>query len=73
MRSDGFQEYKAILGFYGPYLYSFVFKIVSKIGTLISCRKHILRDKPGKVVSPSEITKNWSENITEIINPKKDI
>ena len=42
-----------------------MFKIVSKIGTLISCRKHILRDKPGKVVSPSEITKNWSENITK--------
>ena len=65
LRSDGFQEYKAILGFYGPYLYNFMFKIVSKIGTLISCRKHILRDKPGKVVSPSEITKNWSENITK--------
>ena len=65
LRSDGFQEYKSILGFYGPYIYNFMFIIVSKLGLLISCRKHILRDKPGKVVAPSEITKNWIENYSK--------
>ena len=43
-----------------------MFIIVSKLGLLISCRKHILRDKPEKVVSfPQKITKNWIENYSK--------
>ncbi|MDB9706031.1 glycosyltransferase family 4 protein [Pelagibacteraceae bacterium] len=63
LRSDGHQEYKSILGFYGPFLYSLMFNITSKICFFISCREHILKKKPGKIVSPSELTNNWSQNI----------
>ena len=62
LRSDGHQEYKSILGFYGPLLYSMMFNIVSKLGLFISCRKYILKNKKGGLVSPSEINANWNFN-----------
>lgn len=64
LRSDGHLEYKSILGFYGPLLYSIMFNIISKLGLLISCRKHILKNKKGNLVSPSEINLNWTSNKT---------
>ena len=62
LRSDGFQEYKSILGFYGPFIYGLMFKIAHKIGSFISCRHYILRNNKGMIVSPSELTKNWIVN-----------
>lgn len=65
LRSDGYQEYKSILGFYGPILYSTMFNLVSMIGNFISCREYILKKKTGKLVSPSELTENWTLNTTQ--------
>ena len=65
LRSDGHQEYKSILGFCGPIFYSIMFNIVSKICLFISCRKYILKNKPGTVIYPSEITNNWNLNTTK--------
>lgn len=65
LRSDGHEEYKSILGFYGPFLYSIMFNIVSKIGVFISCREYILKKKRGYIVYPSEINSKW------ILNQKK--
>ena len=45
LRSDGYKEYESILGFYGPYLYHFMFSFVAKFSFLISCREHILKKK----------------------------
>ena len=59
LRSDGYQEYKSILGFYGPFIYGFMFKTASKVASFISCRKYILRNNQGEIVSPSELTNNW--------------
>ena len=65
LRSDGFQEYKKILGFFGPFIYGFMFAIVSKYSNLISCREHILKKKLGKIVNPSHLTKIWFNNLKE--------
>ena len=70
LRSDGYQEYKSIFGFYGPIIYGFMFNIVSRIASFISCREHILRNKIGKVVSPSELTNNWMINRKPISREK---
>ena len=43
LRSDGYKEYKSILGFLGPAIYHMMFLIVGKISHLISCRELILR------------------------------
>jgi glycosyltransferase involved in cell wall biosynthesis len=65
LRSDGYGEYKAILGFFGPIIYHLMFIIVSNISSLVSCRKYILRGKSGEIVSPSQLSPNWLANIKE--------
>ena len=65
LRSDGYGEYKAILGFLGPIIYHFMFTIVSTISPLISCRKYILKNKKGDLVSPSQLDESWVNDTVE--------
>ena len=62
LRSNGYEEYKIILGSFGYFVYHLMFIITSRIPTLISCRDYILMKKKGFVVSPSQLNKNWYEN-----------
>ena len=59
LRSDGYGEYKAILGKFGPLLYHFMFNTVSLFSNFISVRKYILKGKKGKVVHPSQLDTVW--------------
>ena len=59
LRSDGYGEYRAILGKIGPIIYHLMFSITCSISNLISCRDYILRGKKGKVVSPSQLDSTW--------------
>ena len=59
LRSDGYGEYKAILGSIGIFIYHLMFSFTSLISNLISCRNYILRGKKGKVVSPSQLDSVW--------------
>ena len=59
LRSDGYGEYKAILGKIGPLIYHLMFNIASLIGDFISCRNYILKGKKGKIVSPSQLDSVW--------------
>ena len=63
LRSDGYGEYKAILGFFGPIIYHIMFIVVSNTSSLVSCRKYILKGKSGEIVSPSQLSPNWLANI----------
>ena len=65
LRSDGYGEYKAIFGFFGPIIYHLMFSILSKNSSLISCREYILKNKVGDIVAPSQITTQWLENYKE--------
>ena len=65
LRSDGYGEYNAIFGFLGPIIYHFMFKTTSMISYLISCRKYILKDKSGDLVSPSQLDENWFKNVVD--------
>ena len=59
LRSDGYGEYKAILGKVGPIIYHFMFTIIASISDLISCREYILRGKKGKIINPSQLDSVW--------------
>ncbi len=59
LRSDGYGEYKAILGKIGPLFYHCMFSITGAISNLISCRDYILRGKKGKIISPSQLDSRW--------------
>ena len=72
LRSDGFGEYKSILGKIGPAIYYLMFSITCSISNLISCRDYILRGKKGKTISPSQLDSIWlrQPKNTEIRNFK---
>jgi len=59
LRSDGYGEYKAILGKIGPLIYHFMFSITGAISNLISCRDYILEGRKGKTISPSQLDSVW--------------
>ena len=59
LRSDGFGEYKSILGKIGPVIYYLMFSITCSMSNLISCRDYILRGKEGKIISPSQLDSTW--------------
>ena len=59
LRSDGYGEYKAILGSLGSLIYHIMFSFTSLISNLISCRNYILKGKSGKVVNPSQLDSVW--------------
>jgi glycosyltransferase involved in cell wall biosynthesis len=65
LRSDGYGEYKAIFGYLGLIIYHLMFSILSKFSSFISCREYILKNKPGDIVAPSQITAEWLENRKE--------
>mgnify|MGYP003388912241 FL=1 len=67
LRSDGHQEYRSILGFYGPIIFGVMFKLVSAIGIFLSCKKYILKDKKGFLVSPSELNNTWITSDNQIL------
>ena len=59
LRSDGYGEYRAILGKIGPLIYHLMFIVVATISNLISCREYILKGKKGKIVNPSQLDSIW--------------
>tara|TARA_B100001093_G_C26798051_1_gene1002076 strand:- start:777 stop:1799 length:1023 start_codon:yes stop_codon:yes gene_type:complete len=59
LRSDGYEEYKVILGKFGKLIYHIMFNISSLNANLISCRKYILKNKNGKIVHPSQLNNKW--------------
>tara|TARA_B100001093_G_scaffold518674_1_gene604386 strand:+ start:118 stop:1137 length:1020 start_codon:yes stop_codon:yes gene_type:complete len=61
-RSDGFSEYKKIIGFLGPIIYGAMFFISTKLSILISCRNYILRGRKGLIVRPSQLNDKWLSN-----------
>jgi glycosyltransferase involved in cell wall biosynthesis len=59
LRSDGYGEYRAIIGKIGPIAYHVMFSITAAISNLISCREYILKGKKGKIVNPSQLDSSW--------------
>ena len=59
LRSDGFGEYKAILGMLGYIIYYIMFNFSALTSNFISCRNYILRGKKGKVIYPSQLDSLW--------------
>ena len=61
LRSNGYEEYKAILGFIGPLIYHAMFKIVTFKSNIIKCQERLFTKK-GDIVFPSELNSLWLKN-----------
>ena len=63
LRSNGYEEYKAILGFIGPAIYHLMFKIVTFKSNIITCKKKLFTKRKSYIVFPSELNSLWLEDI----------
>ena len=64
LRSDGHEEYKAILGFIGPLIYHIMYAVVTFKSNIIICQKRLTKKK-SVLVFPSELDVNWKNAITK--------
>lgn len=62
LRSDGYEEYKAILGRVGPIIYGLMFKIVTFKSNIISCQEKLFTKRKSDIVFPSELNSFWLDN-----------
>ena len=62
LRSNGYEEYKSILGFLGPIIYHFMFSVVTSKSKIISCQERLVKKKLNySLVFPSELNSLWFE------------
>ena len=69
LRSNGYEEYKAIFGFIGPAIYHVMFKIVTFKSKIITCQERLFTKRKSHIVFPSELNYSWLENVKK---PKTD-
>lgn len=62
LRSDGYEEYKSILGRRYVWIYHLMFRYITKCSEVISCHKR-LYDKKCHILYPSELNSNWNKRI----------
>ena len=63
LRSEGHEEYKAILGFIGPTIYHVMFKIVTFKSIIITCQERLFTKRKSNIVFPSGLNSFWLDNI----------
>lgn len=73
LRSNGYEEYKAILGFIGPLIYHFMYTFVTFKSNVITCQKRLVKKKIYDLVSPSELDVDWFKNKTKPLIDKARI
>ncbi len=72
LRSNGYEEYKAILGFFGPLIYHVMYSFVTFKSDIITCQERLVKKRSCNLVFPSEIDNKWIRNRTKpfISKPK---
>jgi glycosyltransferase involved in cell wall biosynthesis len=65
LRSDGYEEYKSILGFYGPAIYYLMFKTVTFKSKIIKCQDRLFTKRKSNLVFPSELDPLWLKNLNK--------
>tara|TARA_B100001123_G_C15249157_1_gene1002128 strand:+ start:124 stop:1149 length:1026 start_codon:yes stop_codon:yes gene_type:complete len=71
LRSNGYEEYKKILGLIGPLIYHIMYLVVTFDCKLITCQKRLSKKK-SDLVFPSELDHAWLDNtkLPNLDNPK---
>ena len=64
LRSNGYEEYKAIFGLIGPLIYHLMYITVTFKSNIITCHKRLVKKK-SDLVSPSQLNKQWFEKTTK--------
>ena len=72
LRSNGYEEYKEILGRVGPLIYHLMFVVMTFKSKIISCQERLFTKRKSEIVFPSELSSLWLKNIQKpILNKPK--
>ena len=63
LRSNGYEEYKVILGFLGPLIFHIMYTAVLFGSKIIICQKRLAEKKKYDLVFPSELDNKWKEKL----------
>ena len=66
LRSSGHEEYKAKYGIFGTLIYHIMFLIVTANSNLIICQERLSKGKNCHLVFPSQLDKEWFENLAKV-------
>lgn len=64
LRSNGYEEYRAILGFIGPLIFHIMYTFTTFKSNIITCQKRLVKKKNYDIVYPSELDAKWVNNQT---------
>ena len=70
LRSNGYEEYKAILGYFGYFIYHIMYSTVTFKSKIITCQEKLVGRKKYSLVFPSELDDTWMQNIKEPLMDK---
>ena len=70
LRSNGYEEYKVILGFLGPLIFHIMYTAVLFGSKIIICQKRLAEKKKYDLVFPSELDNKWKEKLHEPVFDK---
>jgi len=73
LRSNGYEEYKAILGFIGPLIFHFMYLVVTAKSNIICCQKRLVNKNNYDLVLPSELDDQWIATTTKPLLDKARI
>ena len=62
LRSNGYEEYRVIFGFWGPAIYHLMYSFVTAKSTVIVCQKKLAKKNESHLVFPSQLDRRWLEN-----------
>ena len=65
LRSNGYEEYKTILGPVGPLIYHIMYISVTFKSKIITCQKKLVKKENYDLVFPSELDIKWLQNTTK--------
>jgi len=71
LRSNGYEEYKEILGFFGPFIYHLMYSFATIKSNLIVCQAKLAKKKPHKLVFPSQLDVKWLSNLKKEVSLDK--
>lgn len=72
LMSNGYEEYKHILGNKFVWIYSIMFNLITKFSKVIVCHERLYDKEKSFLVSPSRLKPNWFQNISvpQVDKPK---
>ena len=70
LRSNGYEEYRAIIGPFGSLIFHLMYTLVTYKSHIITCQHRLVQNNDYDLVFPSELDDNWLKNLSKSLLDK---